>query len=152
MSIFSRNQENNTTKYPDIINRMPNAFVNVKSAIIDSECVAWDPEKKQILPFQVLTTRKKKDVDEKDIKVQVCVYAFDLLYLNGKSLVREPLGKRRDLLRTNFKTIEGEFLLATSKDFTSLEDVSEFLDEAVKDSTEGLMVKSLNETYEISKR
>ena len=42
--------------------------------------------------------------------------------------------------------------MATSKDFDSLEDVSEFLDEAVKDSTEGLMVKSLTETYEISKR
>ena len=33
-----------------------------------------------------------------------------------------------------------------------MEDVSEFLDEAVKDSTEGLMVKALDETYEISKR
>jgi len=152
MNIFSRNQENNTSKYPDIISRMPSAFVDVQTAIIDSECVAWDPEKKQILPFQVLTTRKKKDVDAKDIKVQVCVYAFDLLYLNGKSLVREPLSRRRELLRSNFKEVEGEFLLATSKDFTSLEDVSEFLDEAVKDSTEGLMVKALDETYEISKR
>ena len=89
MCIFSRNQENNTTKYPDVISRMPNSFLDVTSAIIDSECVAWDPEKKQILPFQVLTTRKKKDVDEKDIKVQVCIYAFDLLYLNGESLVRQ---------------------------------------------------------------
>ena len=44
---------------------MPSAFVDVQTAIIDSECVAWDPEKKQILPFQVLTTRKKKDVDAK---------------------------------------------------------------------------------------
>ena len=61
----SRNQENNTSKYPDIISRMPSAFVDVQTAIIDSECVAWDPEKKQILPFQVLTTRKKKDVDAK---------------------------------------------------------------------------------------
>ena len=63
--IKSRNQENNTSKYPDIISRMPSAFVDVQTAIIDSECVAWDPEKKQILPFQVLTTRKKKDVDAK---------------------------------------------------------------------------------------
>ena len=61
-----------------------------------------------------------------------------MLYLNGESLVRRPLGQRRNLLLKHFKEIEGEFVRATSKDFTSLEDVSEFLDEAVKDSTEGL--------------
>ena len=59
--IYSRNSEDNTTKYPDIIARMPNVLKdNVKSAVIDSESVAWDREKKQIQPFQVLSTRKRK--------------------------------------------------------------------------------------------
>ena len=39
--------------------------------VIDSECVAWDTETKKILPFQVLSTRSKKDVKEEDIKVKV---------------------------------------------------------------------------------
>ena len=52
--------------------------------MIDAEAVAWDLEKREILPFQVLSTRKRKDASEADITVQVCVFAFDLLYLNDK--------------------------------------------------------------------
>ena len=52
--IYSRNQEDNTTKYPDIIQRFSNCKLDtVKSCVLDSEAVAWDREKKQIQPFQV---------------------------------------------------------------------------------------------------
>ena len=56
----------------------------MKSCVIDGEAVAWDVEKKEILPFQILSTRKRKDANESEIKVQVCVFAFDILYLNDK--------------------------------------------------------------------
>lgn len=68
--IYSRNSEDNTTKYPDIIGRIPKVLKDsVKSCVIDSEAVAWDAEKKQIQPFQVLSTRKRK----------VCYYGYIVL-------------------------------------------------------------------------
>ena len=47
---------------------------------------------------QMLSTRKRKDVKIADIKVQVYLFAFDCLYLNGKNLLSEPLTARREAL------------------------------------------------------
>ncbi|XP_060241533.1 DNA ligase 1 isoform X3 [Meriones unguiculatus] len=155
VKIFSRNQEDNTGKYPDIISRIPKIKLpSVTSFILDTEAVAWDREKKQIQPFQVLTTRKRKEVDASEIQVQVCLYAFDLIFLNGESLARQPLSRRRQLLWENFVETEGEFVFATSLDTKDIEQIAEFLEQSVKDSCEGLMVKTLDvdATYEIAKR
>nr|XP_032524173.1 DNA ligase 1 [Danaus plexippus plexippus] len=104
---------------------------------------------------QVLSTRKRKDASEDQIKVQVCVFVFDLLYLNGEALVREDLEKRRELLRQHFNEVEGEWQFAVSRDCTDEEEVAQFLQESVKASCEGLMVKALrgeNARYDIARR
>ena len=73
-----------------------------------------------------------QDADESEIKVQVCVYAFDLLYLNGESLVSEPFRRRRELLHSTFQEIEGEFVFAKAMVSAETEAVQEFLEEAIK--------------------
>jgi DNA ligase-1 len=59
--IFSRNQEDNTSKYPELVNRLGSQLSeDVSECILDCEAVGWDREANRILPFQILSTRKKK--------------------------------------------------------------------------------------------
>ena len=84
-AIFSRNSENLSKKYPDVLAKLDGWIKEgVDSFVLDCETVAWDTVNKKVLPFQQLMTRKRKDVKEEDIKVKVCVFAFDLLFFNGE--------------------------------------------------------------------
>uniref|UniRef100_A0A8C6WWQ6 DNA ligase n=1 Tax=Neogobius melanostomus TaxID=47308 RepID=A0A8C6WWQ6_9GOBI len=152
--VFSRNQEDNTTKYPDIISRIPKVKKeSVVSCVLDSEAVAWDREKKQIQPFQVLTTRKRK-VRIPEICWQCIARNALVVCVSEQSLVKQPLSRRRALLHESFSEVEGEFVFAKSIDSDNTDAIAEFLEQSVKDSCEGLMVKTLEKdaTYEIAKR
>ncbi|KLU88998.1 DNA ligase 1 [Magnaporthiopsis poae ATCC 64411] len=155
-AIFSRNSEDLSKKYPDILSKLHTWIKeDTKSFVLDCETVAWDVVEKKVLPFQQLMTRKKKDVKVEDVKVKVCVFAFDLLYLNGAAVVEKSLRERRELLAASFEPVEGEFALATHMNGQELDEIQTFLDESVKASCEGLMVKMLDGAesgYEPSKR
>lgn len=155
-SVFSRNSEDLSKKYPDILEKL-NSWIKpeTKSFVLDCEAVAWDPKAKKVLPFQQLMTRKRKDVKTSDITVKVCVFAFDFLFYNGEALVKKPLRERRELLHKAFQPVEGEFAFAYYGDTKDIEEIQTLLDESVKASCEGLMVKMLDTEesgYEPSKR
>lgn len=156
LKIFSRNSEDHTGKFPELVPVIQEAIreSGVTSCIIDSEIVAWDREKKIILPFQKLSTRKRKDVTAENISVNVCIFAFDLLYINGKSLLEEPFFNRRALLHDNIAYKEGFLEFAINKDTTDPEEIQSFLETSMEGFCEGLMVKTLYEdaTYEPDKR
>ncbi|EMD01234.1 hypothetical protein BAUCODRAFT_21163 [Baudoinia panamericana UAMH 10762] len=155
-NIFSRNSEDLSKKYPDILAKLPTwVKEGTMSFVLDCETVAWDVEKKHVLPFQQLMTRKKKDVKTEDIKVKVCVFAFDLLYLNGEALVNKPFRERRDLMYGALEPVEGEFAFAQYGNTREIEEIQTLLEDSVKASCEGLMVKMLDGVeshYEPSRR
>ncbi|KAF2321739.1 hypothetical protein GH714_001993 [Hevea brasiliensis] len=155
VEIYSRNAERNTGKYPDVIVTISRLKKGpVKSFVLDCEIVAYNREEKQILPFQILSSRPRKNVVMSDIKVNVCIFAFDMLYLNGEPLIQKQLEVRRQRLYDSFEEDPGYFQFATAVTSNDLEEIQTFLGAAVDASCEGLIIKTLNKdaTYEPSKR
>lgn len=155
VEIYSRNAERNTGKFPDVvaaISRLKKP--STTSFVLDCELVAYDREKQKILPFQILSTRARKNVVASDIKVNVCIFAFDILYLNGKPLIQEQLNVRREHLYSSFKEEAAYFQFATNIISNDLEEITKFLEASVNGSCEGLIIKTLSRdaTYEPSKR
>jgi DNA ligase-1 len=62
---------------------------DLTSFIMDAEIVAIDPMSGELKSFQELSNRAHKNVNIKDIRVAVCIYAFDLMLLNA--VVRQPV-------------------------------------------------------------
>ncbi|XP_016201551.1 DNA ligase 1 isoform X1 [Arachis ipaensis] len=155
VEIYSRNAERNTGKFPDVvaaISRLKKSTVS--SFVLDCEIVGYNREKQTIRPFQDLTTRPRKNVSVDNIKVDVCIFAFDILYLNGRVLLQDNLKIRREHLYASFEEETGVFQYATAITSNDTEEIQKFLDKAVGSSCEGLIIKTLNEdsTYEPSNR
>ncbi|KAJ5588833.1 hypothetical protein N7537_011511 [Penicillium hordei] len=147
VSIFSRHLELMTEKYPDLVSLVPQIRgEGVSSFILEGEVVAVDRETGDLKPFQVLTNRAKKNVEIGDIKINVCLFAFDLMYLNGEPLLDRPFRERRELLRSLFVEIPKHFGWVKSMDATSAdsETVLEFFKSAIDVKCEGIMVKLLD--------
>ncbi|PLW11258.1 hypothetical protein PCANC_20307 [Puccinia coronata f. sp. avenae] len=157
ISVFSRNSENMSVKYPDMVEQLPRAIKKevTRNFVLDAEAVGWDRVNKRILPFQELSKRKRKEVKASEITIQVHLFVFDLLYLNDEALINRDFSYRRRLLKQHFNTVEGEFSFATSVDVDKVDEIQSFLDESIQAGCEGLMVKMLDGEsahYEPSRR
>lgn len=147
VSIFSRHLELMTEKYPDLVSLVPQIRgEGVSSFILEGEVVAVDHETGDLQPFQVLANRAKKNVEIGAITVNVCLFAFDLMYLNGEPLMDRSYRERRELLRSLFVEIPRRFTWVKSLDATSAdsEAVLEFFKGATDAKCEGIMVKVLD--------
>lgn len=147
VTIFSRHLELMTDKYPDLVALVPKIRGDgVTSFIIEGEVVAVDRETGDLKPFQILANRARKDVVIQSVKVDVCLYAFDLMYLNGEELLDRPFRERRSLLKSLFIEQPGHFTWVASLDATSAdsETVSTFFKSALGIKCEGIMVKVLD--------
>ena len=101
VAIYSRNREDITESFPELVEAFQSVPVTSDSAVIlDGEILGWNFRTGQALPFAVMGQRIGRKRVGNDIRTQVPVIfmAFDLMFAMGDLLLQLPLRERRNRL------------------------------------------------------
>jgi DNA ligase-1 len=146
--IFSRNMEDMTDMFPDVVKAIEN--FPVQSFIVDGEAIGIDNLSGMYMAFQDTIRRKRKhDVESisKDYPLQVNL--FDIMELEGRDLTRLGLEERMVLLKDLIDKNGGDLIRVTEMSkVDSEEGLERLFTDYVAKGLEGIIAKSLNSKYD----
>jgi DNA ligase-1 len=143
VTLFSRRLENITDQFPDLHTLLKQGIVD-DGLILEGEAVPVDSSTGELLPFQLVSQRRGRKYElEKTIQeIPVALFAFDLLYNNGVDYTQLEYPRRREALSKLIRRNE-RFDLSRQIIVTKPEQLDDFMQQAVADGCEGLMIKSV---------
>jgi len=141
--VFSRRLTDVTDSLPEIIEQI-RGEVKVNETILEGEVIAVGADGNPML-FQHLMRRFRRvhEIDEMTKEIPVKLYLFDMIYLDGESLVSIPYVERRKKLNE----IAGDIPLTEQVVTRNPSEAENFLREAMSKGHEGLMAKKLDSPY-----
>jgi DNA ligase-1 len=149
--IYSRDLRRVTAQFPELAERARDLSDEV---ILDGEIMAFDHGKKlTFFDLQKRLGRKNEGTDlfaTASADVPVVFVAFDLLWLNGRSLLRTSLRERREFLRG--LTMPKQFQVVEVSPARSADEVEEAFQQARRRLNEGLMIKDPESPYTPGRR
>ena len=146
VEIFSRDLRRITGQFPEVVDQACNFQ---EELIIDGEIIAF--EKGRALTFFDLQKRLGRRSDGTDLfaraaaDVPVAFVIFDLLWLNGRSLLKTPLHQRRRHLSS--VQLPPHFQIATVMPAHSAAEIEQTFQQARQRLNEGLMIKDPESFY-----
>jgi len=153
-TLFSRRLENITDQFPDV-QQILKENLEGTAIILEGEAVPIDPATGELLPFQLISQRRGRKYDlEKTIQdIPIAFFPFDLLYADTIDYTDRPYLERRERLRKLIPKNE-RLDLSQQKICNEPVQLDDFMQEAVADGCEGLMIKSIgsDSTYKAGAR
>lgn len=141
--IFSRRLSDVTESLPEVVKAIKQNIA-AQSIIVEGEVISLDAAGFPIA-FQHLMRRFKRvrGVTGMAEKIPLTLYLFDILYLNGESLINKTYLMRRQILSQNVGSISLSEQIVTDQPAHA----QVFLQEALAAGHEGLMAKKLDSSY-----
>lgn len=151
VELFSRDLKRITDQFPDLAS---GALALPADFIVDGELLAWRDGR--ALPFADLQKRLGRKGDDFFLgaEIPVSVSCYDLLWINGISLLKEPLSSRRSQLESLLRSAPPTcpLLLAPTSTAHAATDVEAAFLAARQRGNEGLMAKDPTSPYTPGRR
>ena len=151
---FSRNLQDMSQMFPELTKAVKE--LKVKSLVAEGEAIAYDIETGIFLPFQETVKRRRKhEVEKTAQEIPLKLFFFDILYLNGKSLLDDAHKDRRKKLEGIFpgrkKKADVVGVLDEVK-IKSGEQLEKYFSQNISSGLEGVVVKRVDSPYTPGKR
>ncbi len=152
VKLFSRGLEDVTYMYPDIVEGVKKE-VKADEMILEGEAIGFDDHTGTFLPFQETVQRKRKyDISEKAKEIPLKMFVFEVLMVNGLSLLETPLKDRVKELRKHITLHDDIFkdtiLISPEITADSEQQIDVIFNDSISKGLEGVMVKKLDGTYQ----
>lgn len=138
--IYSRKLEEVTGAIPDVVRDLLDSTEH--DVILDGEVIAVKDGRP--LPFQFVLRRfrRKHDIASHMEEIKLVPNVFDILYLDGKTLIDLPFSERRKHLENSVHSSVAPQIVSGDSEY-----IESFYRSALDDGHEGIMVKSLTSCY-----
>ncbi len=139
-AIYSRRLEEMTASLPDVVEMLIKATTH--DVIIDGEVIAIMNGKP--MPFQTVLRRirRKHDIGGATDAVTLYPRVFDILVLDGETLIDLPFTRRREILESVLTDYVAPQIVSDSVD-----ELGTFYQESLDRGNEGMMLKVLDSPY-----
>jgi len=150
---FSRRMEDVSLMFPDLTGGLRRQL-RARRAILEGEAVVHDPATGKFLPFQITMTRKRKHrIAETAERHPLRLFAFDLLYANGKSYLERPQGERSRRLAALLRSSPGGAVVVTESLTTgSVGELQRYFNAMMRRGLEGVVAKRIDAPYRAGAR
>ncbi len=142
--VYSRRLTDVTESLPEVVEQVRNEL-KASQAILEGEVIALGQDRTSPLLFQHLMRRFRRvhEINQMIKQIPIELQLFDVLFLNGESLINRSYAERRKKLSEIAGNIKLTKQIVTSNPL----EAEEFLREALKSGHEGLVAKKLDSPY-----
>lgn len=150
---FSRRLEDVSPMFPELTEAIRRQL-RVRRVILEGEAVVYDPVTGKFLPFQITMTRKRKHrIAEAAERHPLRLFAFDLLYANGRNYLGCPQKERSRRLAAVLRN-QGRGVVTLTESLTtgSARALQRYFDRMTGRGLEGVVAKRPEAPYRAGAR